>query len=117
MQGVTFCCLTVARSGPLVRGSTQAWHDRILVARVAVALVVGVMLGAVLDWLSTVSVGIGWLATFLIVGGMFVWLRQLRRLNIHAPESDAPDRPTNWWRRRRRRDTAPRPTRGTTGRC
>jgi hypothetical protein len=41
---------------------------------VAVALVVGVMLGAVLDWLSTVSVGIGWLAAFLIFGGIFVWL-------------------------------------------
>ena len=47
MQGLTFCCLTVARSGPLVGGSTQAWHDRNLVERVAVALVVGVMLDAV----------------------------------------------------------------------
>jgi hypothetical protein len=85
--------------------------------RSAVALVVGVMLGAVLDWLSTVSVGIGWLATFLIVRGMFVWLRQLRRLNIHAPESDAPRSPDQLVAPKTRRDTAPRPTRGTTGRC
>jgi hypothetical protein len=43
-------------------------------------------IGVILVWLfSIVSAGVGWLASFLVVIGLFVWLRQLQH-SVPTPE-------------------------------
>ena len=74
----------IARYCRCVDESAHVSQVRTSVFEETVAFSIGIIVGVLLVWLSsTVSVGVGWLASFLVVSTMFVWLQ--RRDGVRSP--------------------------------